>query len=183
MTWQGISTAEFLAIGFTTDERTSVQAACGGDDSLASLITDAISEWRGVIEAAGYDIDSDTTLVPPSCRRHIIAQVRWQLLVKLSKLQQLQTEERKAAAEFSFFVAVPTMLAAIRLVKAEAFQFQFRFVPSKLRNGPATAFVSAATVPMGSCPPLNTLDAATLEAVPVNVAVMVPAEKFPPASR
>lgn len=99
MTWQGISTAQFLAIGFNATERTAVQAACGGDDGLSSLLTDAISEWRGVIEAAGYDIDSDTTLVPPSCRRHIIAQVRWQLLVKLSKLQQLQTEERKAAAE------------------------------------------------------------------------------------
>lgn len=99
MTWLGISVAQFLASGFTADERTAVQTACGGDDGLTSILSDAIGEWRGVIEAAGYDIDDDTTLVPPSCRRHIIAQVRWQLLVKLSKLQQLQTEERKSASE------------------------------------------------------------------------------------
>lgn len=98
-TWQGITVAEFLAAGFNSTERSAVQAACGGDDGLSSLITDAIAEWRGTIEAAGYELDADTTLVPPSCRRHLIAQVRWQLLTKLSKLTQLQTQERKEAAE------------------------------------------------------------------------------------
>jgi hypothetical protein len=98
MAWAGISVTEFLAEGFSTDERASVQQACGGDDGLSSILAAAIAEWRGVIEAAGYDVDATTTTVPPSCRRHIIAQVRWQLLIKLSQLKQLQTEERKAAA-------------------------------------------------------------------------------------
>ena len=60
-------------------------------------------------------------------------------------------------------------------------------MPSVVITGPAVAFVDAATVPMGSCPPLTMLDAATdvrLAPLPLNrVAVIVPAVKFPEASR
>ena len=100
MSWSTITTAQFLLRGFNSDERTKLQTAAGGDDGLAEILTAAIAEWRGVLEAAGYAIDdSDTTTVPPSCHRHIIAQCRWELLVKFPALRQLQTDERKAAAD------------------------------------------------------------------------------------
>ena len=98
-TWITIAAADFIAEGFNTDERTKLQAAAGGDDGLAELLTSAIAEWRGTIEAAGNTLDADPTLIPPSCKRHIIAQVRWQVLVKFPALRQLQTEERKGAAD------------------------------------------------------------------------------------
>lgn len=98
-TWATISAADFIAKGFNADERTKLQSAAGGDDGLTSLLTGAIAEWRGVIQAAGYELDSDTTTVPPSCARHIIAQVRWGLLVKFPALKQLQTEERRDQAD------------------------------------------------------------------------------------
>lgn len=99
MPWSTITVAEFLLEGFNTTERASVLSAAGGDDGLATILTAAIAEWRGVIAAAGADLDADTTTVPPSTRRHIVAQCRWQLLVKLPNLPMLQTDARKEAAE------------------------------------------------------------------------------------
>ena len=99
MSWSTITTAAFLAKGFNATERTQLQSAAGGDDGLSDLLTGAIAEWRGILEAAGYPIDEDdTTTVPPSCHRHIIAQVRWELLIKFPSLRNLQTDERKDAA-------------------------------------------------------------------------------------
>lgn len=98
-TWTAIAAADFIAEGFNTDERTKLQSAAGGDDGLTEILASAIAEWRGVIEAAGTTLDPDTTKIPPSCRRHIIAQARWQVLIKFPSLKQLQTEERKLAAE------------------------------------------------------------------------------------
>lgn len=100
MSWSTITVADFLAEGFNSDERTKLQSAAGGDDGLQDILDAAIAEWRGVIQAAGYAIDeTSSTTIPPSCRRHIIAQVRWQVLIKFPALRQLQTEERKDAAE------------------------------------------------------------------------------------
>lgn len=99
MAWSTIAAADFVAEGFNTDERTKIQAAAGGDDGLTAILAAAIAEWRGVIQAAGYELDADTSTVPPSCRRYLISQVRWQLLVKFPALKQLQTEERKAEAQ------------------------------------------------------------------------------------
>lgn len=100
MPWSTITAAQFIAKGFTTDERTRLQTAAGGDDGLTEILTGAISEWRGVIAAAGHAIDEgDTTTVPESCHRHLIAQARWALLIKFPKLGLQQSEERKAAAD------------------------------------------------------------------------------------
>lgn len=100
-TWATISVAQFLTEGgFSTDERSKLQAAAGGDDGLTEILAAAVAEWRGVMEAAQYEVDENSaTTIPPSCRRHIIAQVRWSLLIKFPSLKQLQTDERKAAAE------------------------------------------------------------------------------------
>lgn len=98
--WTTISSTEFIAEGFNPDERTTVQTAAGGDDGLDEILSKAIDEWRGVIDAAGYPLDTTVTnSIPPSCRRHIVAQVRWQLLIKFPALKQLQTDERKLAAQ------------------------------------------------------------------------------------
>lgn len=99
MPWVAISAADFVLEGFNSDERAKLQAAAGGDDGLTQILSAAIAEWRGIIQAAGNELDADTTLIPPSCRRHIISQVRWQVLVKFPSLKQLQTEERKDAAD------------------------------------------------------------------------------------
>jgi hypothetical protein len=96
--WVTLSAAEVVTEGFNTTERTAITAAAGADD-VAAIVAAAIAEWRGAIAAAGHELDATTTTIPPSCRRYIVAQVRWQLLLKLSKLTQLQTEERKAAAD------------------------------------------------------------------------------------
>lgn len=96
MDWVAISVTDFVTEGFSATERTAIEAAAGAG-GIAAILTGAIAEWRGVISAAGQEVDADTTLIPPSCRRHIIAQVRWSLLLTLSQLKQLQTEERKAA--------------------------------------------------------------------------------------
>lgn len=98
MDWVAISVSDFVTEGFSATERTAIEAAAGAG-GVAALLTSAIAEWRGVIDAAGHDLDADTTKIPPSCRRYIIAQVRWSLLLTLSQLKQLQTEERKAAAD------------------------------------------------------------------------------------
>ena len=96
MDWVTISVSDFVTEGFSATERTVIEAAAGAG-GIAAILTGAIAEWRGVISAAGHKMDTDTTKVPPSCRRHIISQVRWSLLITLSQLKQLQTEERKAA--------------------------------------------------------------------------------------
>jgi hypothetical protein len=96
--WVTLSATDVITEGFNPTERTAVTAAAGADD-LAAIVSSAIAEWRGVIAAAGYELDATETKIPPSCRRYIVSQVRWQLLLKLSKLTQLQTEERKAAAD------------------------------------------------------------------------------------
>lgn len=98
-TWSTITVADFVAEGFNTDERTKLQSAAGGDDGLQDILDAAIAEWRALIEAAGTTLDTDATKVPPSCRRHIIAQARWQVLIKFPSLRQMQTEERKDAAK------------------------------------------------------------------------------------
>lgn len=96
--WVTLSATEFITEGFNPTERTALTAA-GGADDVAAVLSAAIAEWRGVISAAGQEVDATAGTIPPSCRRYVIAQVRWQLLIKLSKLTQLQTEERKAAAD------------------------------------------------------------------------------------
>lgn len=96
--WVTLSATEFITEGFNPTERTALTAAAGADD-VAAVLSAAIAEWRGVMSAAGQELDATTTTIPPSCRRYIIAQVRWQLLIKMSKLTQIQTEERKAAAD------------------------------------------------------------------------------------
>lgn len=96
--WVTLSAAEFVTEGFSPTERTAVAAAAGADD-VAAVLSAAIAEWRGVISAAGNEIDATEGTIPPSCRRYIIAQVRWQVLIKLSQLKQIQTDERKAAAD------------------------------------------------------------------------------------
>lgn len=98
-TWTAISVADFLLEGFNPDERTKLQEAAGGDDGLSEILAAAIAEWRGLIEAGGNELDVDTTKVPPSCRRHIIAQVRWQALIKWPQLGFQQSDQRKEAAE------------------------------------------------------------------------------------
>lgn len=97
--WVTITAADFVAEGFNSDERAKLQSAAGGDDGLAAILLSAIAEWRGVIQAADQQLDADPAKIPPSCRRHIIAQARWQVLIKFPALRQLQTEERKAAAD------------------------------------------------------------------------------------
>lgn len=100
MSWSTITAAEFVLEGFNADERAKLQTASGGDDGLATILSAAIAEWRGVMQAADYPIDeTSATTIPPSCRRHIIAQCRWQVLIKFPALRNLQTEERKAAAD------------------------------------------------------------------------------------
>lgn len=98
MDWVAISVADFVTEGFSATERTAIEAAAGAG-GITALLTAAVAEWRGVIDAAGHELDADTTKIPPSCRRYIISQVRWSLLLTLSQLKQLQTEERKAAAD------------------------------------------------------------------------------------
>lgn len=99
-TWATLSVAQFLTEGgLTADERTKLDSAAGGDAGLTEILAAAVTEWRGIIEAAGYDIAATADTVPPSCRRHIIAQVRWQVLIKYPALRQLQTEERKEAKD------------------------------------------------------------------------------------
>ena len=99
MAWSEITVVQFLLRGFNADERAKLQSAAGGDDGLQETLDAAVAEWRGVISAAGHDMDEDEDTVPPSCQRHIIAQVRWELLLKFPALRQLQTEERGKAAE------------------------------------------------------------------------------------
>lgn len=96
MSWRTLSVAELILEGFNSDERAKLQTAAGGDDGLSETLTSAIAEWRGVMEAAGYEVDATTTKIPDSCRPHLIASVRWRLLVKFPALRMLQTEERKA---------------------------------------------------------------------------------------
>lgn len=96
--WVTLSATDVVTEGFNPTERTAITSAASADD-LAAIVTAAIGEWRGVISAAGFELDADSTKIPPSCRRYIVAQIRWQLLLKLSKLTQLQTEERKSAAD------------------------------------------------------------------------------------
>ena len=97
MDWVTITSSDVLAEGFSATEQAALTAA--GNSGVGVILTSAIGEWRGVIEAADHDLDADTTKVPPSCKPHIIAQVRWRWLISLSQLKQLQTEERKQAAE------------------------------------------------------------------------------------
>ncbi len=99
MAWRALSSAEFVLEGFNATEREKLAAAAGGDDGMDSLLPSAIAEWRGVMSAAGYEVDADTAKIPDSCRAHIIASVRWRMLVRFPALRQLQTEERKAAAD------------------------------------------------------------------------------------
>lgn len=99
MPWSTVTPTQFIAEGFNPSERAAVQNAAGGDDGLAGILTAAIAEWRGAIEAAGADLDTDTTTVPPTVRRHLIAMARWQLLIKFPALKALQTDPRKLAAE------------------------------------------------------------------------------------
>jgi hypothetical protein len=99
MSWVAITVAEFVLEGFNADERSTLQTAAGGDDGLSGILSAAVAEWRGVIEGAGNDLDADTTKIPPSCRRYIVAQVRWQVLIKFPELQKYQTKERHDAAD------------------------------------------------------------------------------------
>lgn len=98
MNWVAITADDFVDEGFTPTERTAVSDAAGAD-KVQDVLDSAIAEWRGVIDAGGFDVDAATNKIPPSCRRHIIAQARWQLLMKLSALKQLQTEERRRTAD------------------------------------------------------------------------------------
>lgn len=99
MSWATITTDQFVAEGFNPDEREDLQRAAGGGDDIASIITFAIAEWRGLMSAAGNALDADASTIPPNCRRHIIAQCRWQLLIKFPALKALQTDPRKEAAK------------------------------------------------------------------------------------
>lgn len=100
-TWSALSAAQFMTEGgLTADELTKLNAAAGGDCGLTEILASAVAEWRGVLSAAGYEVDATSaTSIPPSCRRHIIAQVRWQVLIKFPALRQMQTEERKVAKD------------------------------------------------------------------------------------
>ncbi len=95
--WVTIAAADVIAEGFHSTEKAVLVSIAAADD-MAAIVSSAIAEWRGVIDAAGFDLDVAGT-IPASCRRHITAQIRWQFLVKFSSLKQLQTEERKAEAD------------------------------------------------------------------------------------
>ena len=98
MSWRSISVAQFLSEGFNSTERTAVQSVAGGDDGLAEILTSAVAQWRGLIEAGGNTLgDPDT--VPDSIRPYLVAQARWTLLLKFPSLRQLQTPEREKAKD------------------------------------------------------------------------------------
>jgi hypothetical protein len=98
MSWRTISTAQFLAEGFNATERTAVQTVAGGDDGLAEILTSAVGQWRGLIEAAGNTLGAVDT-VPDSIRPYLVAQARWALLLKFPSLRSLQTAEREKAKD------------------------------------------------------------------------------------
>ncbi len=98
MAWAAITDADFLLEGFNSTENdtlTGVSISSG----LTQILSAAVGQWRGVIEAADNELDPDTTKVPASVRPYVIAHARWRLLVKFPQLRQLQTEERKDEAE------------------------------------------------------------------------------------
>lgn len=98
MAWAAVTAAEFVLEGFNASERAKITAISANDDGLPTLLTAAVAEWRGACEAAGVTLGAAGT-VPAIARRHLIALVRWQLLLKFPQLTSLQTEERKLAAE------------------------------------------------------------------------------------
>jgi hypothetical protein len=98
VSWRSISIPQFLAEGFNATERTAVQSVASGDDGLADILTSAVAQWRGLVEAAGNTLGEPDT-VPDSIRPYLVAQARWALLLKFPSLRTLQTSEREKAKD------------------------------------------------------------------------------------
>lgn len=96
--WAALTETEVLTEGFNPSEQAALTAAAGGASGLDDITAAAVQEARGIIAAAGFELGATDT-VPGSLRPHLVALARWRWLITVPQFQQMQTEERKAAAE------------------------------------------------------------------------------------
>jgi len=99
MPWTALTEAGALKEGFNPSEQAALTAVAGAVDGFADILTSGILEARGICEGAGYTLDADVTTLPDALRPHVIALARWRWLITVPEFRQMQTEERKLAAE------------------------------------------------------------------------------------
>lgn len=100
MSWRALAEAATLIEGFNPSEQAALTAAAGAVDGMTTILTSAILEARGIVQAAGAaTLPTDATALPDSLRPHVIALARWRWLVAFPALKSLQTDVRKEAAE------------------------------------------------------------------------------------
>lgn len=98
MSWATLSETEVKTEGFNPSEQAALTAAAGGASGLDDIVAATVGEVRGVIEAGGYEMGAADT-IPASLRPHAVALARWRWLITVPQFEQMQTAERKAAAE------------------------------------------------------------------------------------
>lgn len=100
-TWTTPSTGDVTA-QFSPQEIATFTATQGAAN-LAAVLAKVVDEIQGAILGGGYCTQADLTAnsgkLPPDLHNDAIAMARWNLLISLPALKQLQTEERKLAAE------------------------------------------------------------------------------------
>ena len=100
MAWATLSVTQVISEGgFSADEKATLDGLAGASAvTLADTLANVIQTIRGVVTARGSEVDAAGT-IPDSFRMDAVAIVRWRWLISFSSMRQMQTEERKQAAE------------------------------------------------------------------------------------
>ena len=100
MAWATLSVSQVISEGgFSADEKAALDGLAGSSAAtLSDTLTNVIQTVRGVVTASGAEVDVAGT-IPDCIRMDAVAIVRWRWLIAFSAMRQMQTEERKQAAE------------------------------------------------------------------------------------
>lgn len=73
--------------------------AVKGQDDLADILSQSVSQFRGAINSRGYPLDADGS-VPPSLLRYVLDLTVWEFVTRgVPKNESIQTKERKDRAK------------------------------------------------------------------------------------
>ena len=96
MPWSTIATNEVLE-EFTPAEQAQLQNIQGSTGSLAKILARTVGAARGSIAAGGNPLAAANT-IPDQVRSAVITITRWQWVISLPQLKNIQTKERGDAA-------------------------------------------------------------------------------------
>jgi hypothetical protein len=100
MSWIAPNSQDVLS-EMTQTEAAKFTAIGGTADKVVTILDRTVAEIRGYINAGGYELDSDQSLLPNGLIADAVAIARWKLVASFPDLKAMQSDARKDAYDFA----------------------------------------------------------------------------------